>query len=93
MERWMGCAAVLVLAGIVLSGIFAPQLAPMNPFEPNMAIRLQGPTAAHLLGTDALGRDLLSRMLYGWSRRCWRSASGRLWACSRDISAGGRMPF
>ena len=65
MERWMGCAAVLVLAGIVLSGIFAPQLAPMNPFEPNMAIRLQGPTAAHLLGTDALGRDLLSRMLYG----------------------------
>ena len=65
MERWMGCAAVLVLAGIVLSGIFAPQLTPMNPFEPNMAIRLQGPTAAHLLGTDALGRDLLSRMLYG----------------------------
>ena len=65
MERYTGTAALIVLAFIVLSGIFAPQLAPMNPFEPNMAIRLQGPTAAHLLGTDALGRDLLSRMLYG----------------------------
>ena len=65
MERYTGTAALIVLACIVLSGIFAPQLAPMNPFEPNMAIRLQGPTAAHLLGTDALGRDLLSRMLYG----------------------------
>lgn len=65
MERLTGYAALLVLAGMILSGLFAPQLAPMNPFEPNMAIRLQPPSAAHLLGTDALGRDLLSRMLYG----------------------------
>ena len=65
MERLTGCAALLVLAGMILSGIFAPQIAPMNPFEPDMAIRLQPPSAAHLLGTDALGRDLLSRMLYG----------------------------
>ena len=65
MERWMGYGALIMLVGIVLSGVFAPQLAPMNPFEPNMAIRLQAPSAAHLLGTDALGRDLFSRMLYG----------------------------
>ena len=65
MERYMGYGALFVLAMIILSGIFAPQLAPMNPFEPNMAMRLQAPSAAHLLGTDALGRDLLSRMLYG----------------------------
>jgi len=61
----MGYGAALVLAAIILSGIFAPQLAPMNPFEPNMAVRLQPPSAAHLLGTDALGRDLLSRTIYG----------------------------
>ena len=61
----MGYGAALVLAVIILSGIFAPQLAPMNPFEPNMAVRLQPPSAAHLLGTDALGRDLLSRTIYG----------------------------
>lgn len=65
MERYMGYGAALVLAAIILSGIFAPQLAPMNPFEPNMAIRLQPPSPAHLLGTDALGRDLLSRTIYG----------------------------
>ena len=65
MERYMGYGAALVLAAIILSGIFAPQLAPMNPFEPNMAVRLQPPSAAHLLGTDALGRDLLSRTIYG----------------------------
>jgi len=65
MERWMGYGALIILAGIILSGVFAPQFAPMNPFEPNMAIRLQAPSAAHLLGTDALGRDLFSRMLYG----------------------------
>ena len=65
MERWMGYGALIILAGIILSGVFAPQLAPMNPFEPNMAIRLQAPSAAHLFGTDALGRDLFSRMLYG----------------------------
>ena len=65
MERCMGYGAVLVLAAIILSGIFAPQLAPMNPFEPNMAVRLQPPSPAHLLGTDALGRDLLSRTIYG----------------------------
>ena len=65
MERWMGYGALIILVGIVLSGVFAPQLAPMNPFEPNMAVRLQPPSAAHLLGTDALGRDLLSRTIYG----------------------------
>jgi len=64
-ERFVNYGSLVMLALIVLSGIFAPLLAPMNPFQPDMAIRLQPPSAAHLLGTDALGRDLLSRMLYG----------------------------
>ena len=64
-EKIVSYGALAVLTVLVLSGIFASPLAPMNPFEPNMAVRLQAPSAAHLLGTDALGRDLLSRMLYG----------------------------
>ena len=64
-ERFVNYGSLVMLALIVLSGIFAPLLAPMNPFQPDMAIRLQPPSAAPLLGTDALGRDLLSRMLYG----------------------------
>ena len=43
----------------------APVLAPYPPTQINMAERLQGISAAHPLGTDTLGRDLLSRVLYG----------------------------
>lgn len=57
--------AVSILALIVLTSVFAPQLASYNPFEPDMAVRLQPPSLSHWFGTDALGRDMFSRMLYG----------------------------
>ena len=57
--------AILVLAFIILGSIFAPALATHNPFEPDMANRLQGPGWQHFFGTDALGRDMYSRILYG----------------------------
>jgi peptide/nickel transport system permease protein len=55
---------VIVILLIVIA-FFAPLLAPQNPDAQNLAARLQPPSAAHLLGTDELGRDLLSRVLYG----------------------------
>lgn len=55
---------VIVLLLIVIA-FFAPLLAPQNPDAQNLAARLQPPSAAHWLGTDELGRDLLSRVLYG----------------------------
>ena len=57
--------AIFVLAFIILGSIFAPFLVTHNPFEPDMANRLQGPCWQHLFGTDALGRDMFSRILYG----------------------------
>lgn len=57
--------ALFVLAFIILGSIFAPFLVTHNPFEPDMANRLQGPCWLHLFGTDALGRDMFSRILYG----------------------------
>ena len=57
--------ALFVLAFIILGSIFAPFLVTNNPFEPDMANRLQGPCWQHLFGTDALGRDMFSRILYG----------------------------
>lgn len=57
--------AIFVLAFIILGSIFAPLLVTHNPFEPDMANRLQGPCWQHLFGTDALGRDMFSRILYG----------------------------
>ncbi len=54
----------LVLAFFVVS-IFASQLAPMNPNKIDVRAKLQAPSAMHLLGTDQLGRDNLSRVVHG----------------------------
>lgn len=50
---------------ILFMTVFAPWLAPYDPTEIDMANRLAAPGPGHLLGTDALGRDVLSRVIYG----------------------------
>jgi ABC-type dipeptide/oligopeptide/nickel transport system permease subunit len=68
--RW-GLAAGGVLLVIVASAVFAPWIAPHDPLAVNIRHRLAAPawmeggTAAHFLGTDQVGRDLLSRMIFG----------------------------
>jgi peptide/nickel transport system permease protein len=57
-------AVSVVTAWIALAAV-APALAPYEPLEQDMAGRLAPPTAGHWLGTDALGRDILSRILHG----------------------------
>lgn len=57
-------AALILLVLIMAASLLAPLLAPYHPNEVDIANRLSGPSAAHLLGTDALGRDTLSRLLY-----------------------------
>lgn len=54
----------LVLA-VVMVAVFAPWLAPYDPYDANMRNALQDPSSEHLLGTDKLGRDTLSRIIYG----------------------------
>ena len=57
-------SAVLILV-VILIAIFAPVLAPYGEAEQDLISRLQGPSAAHWFGTDELGRDVFSRILYG----------------------------
>jgi len=57
--------AVTVLALIVIAAIFAPLVAPYNPNAIDLSAVQQGSSAAHILGTDENGRDLLSRLLFG----------------------------
>src|SRR6266850_643145 len=57
-------AAVLVVVAVVLA-IFAAQLAPYDPLRNDYTAARQPPSAQHLLGTDNLGRDVLSRIIYG----------------------------
>lgn len=56
---------LLILFLLVITAIFAPLLAPYNPYKQDMMSTLQQPSKSHLLGTDALGRDTLSRLIYG----------------------------
>ncbi|WP_418542458.1 ABC transporter permease [Phascolarctobacterium faecium] len=58
------CAASVLLL-IIGASILVPLLVTHNPFEPDMANRLQPPSWQHFFGTDALGRDMFSRILYG----------------------------
>jgi peptide/nickel transport system permease protein len=59
---WVG-AVLLVL--IMLMAVLAPWLAPHDPAEQDIIARLQPPDAQYLLGTDAFGRDVLSRIIWG----------------------------
>lgn len=56
---------MIVILALILTAIFAPLLAPYDPYALNMAKTLLQPCKDHLLGTDALGRDLLSRLIFG----------------------------
>jgi len=54
-----------ILVALIFAAIFAPAMAPYNPAEQNLENDLAASSRNHLLGTDKLGRDLLSRILYG----------------------------
>ena len=56
---------LVILLLILLTSVLAPVLAPYDPLVSNLSEALQKPSAAHLLGTDNIGRDTLSRVLYG----------------------------
>lgn len=62
-------AGGLVAVVITLLGIFAPLVSPDDPLRPNVLARAQGPSWQHWLGTDFIGRDVLSRIVHGtkWS--------------------------
>jgi peptide/nickel transport system permease protein len=57
--------AAVIAALIVCAAILAPLLAPYDYTQTRILDASQGPSASHLLGTDALGRDILSKLLYG----------------------------
>ena len=56
---------VVMLAPLVFMAVFAQSLAPFDPLQINVENNFQAPNAKHLLGTDELGRDVLSRTMFG----------------------------
>ncbi|MHA1567059.1 MAG: ABC transporter permease [Alphaproteobacteria bacterium] len=59
---WLGAAIFLI---VILMAVFAPLLAGHNPLEQNILDRLEGPSADFVMGTDAYGRDIFARLLFG----------------------------
>lgn len=61
----MGLIGFILVSVFFLAAIFADLLAPYDPNAINILTKLQGPSSAHWLGTDQLGRDTLSRLIFG----------------------------
>ncbi len=64
-EKPLGTVCGIIILLLILVAIFADALAPYPFYEMHLIDRLQGPSAQYLLGNDELGRDLLSRLMYG----------------------------
>jgi peptide/nickel transport system permease protein/oligopeptide transport system permease protein len=64
-ENKLAVFSALVIVLITLAAIFAPLVAPYDPTKQDLAHRLEGMSLQHIFGTDQLGRDVLSRMIYG----------------------------
>jgi peptide/nickel transport system permease protein len=63
--RWVVTLGVVIIVILIVVAIFAPLLAPYQPNKVDLKNNLLQPSKAHLLGTDEMGRDILSRIIYG----------------------------
>ncbi len=65
LEHRLAVTSVVVLLGLTLAVTFAPFLSSYDPEDTALLLRFEAPSIAHPMGTDSLGRDLLTRILYG----------------------------
>jgi peptide/nickel transport system permease protein len=65
LDNPLAVAGLAVVLALLLVAIFAPWLATSDPFAQDLAQRLQPPSARHWFGTDQVGRDIYSRVVYG----------------------------
>jgi peptide/nickel transport system permease protein len=63
--RKLAVVGLVLVALLIITALFAPWIAPYPPNTPDLAHSLAKPSAEHWLGTDNLGRDVLSRIIYG----------------------------
>ncbi len=67
----LSLSGLIIIFLLILLAILAPFIAPYDPFATDPLQKLQPPSAEHLMGTDGLGRDILSRVLYGTRISLW----------------------
>jgi peptide/nickel transport system permease protein len=61
----LSMVGLAIVAGLVLVAVLAPYIAPYDPIEQNLSQRLSMPSYEYIFGTDTLGRDIFSRVVYG----------------------------
>jgi peptide/nickel transport system permease protein len=61
----LSLAGALLIGGLIVLAVIAPLIAPYDPVRSDLGVSLAAPSRAHWFGTDQLGRDILSRILYG----------------------------
>ncbi len=64
-KRTLGFIGAVVIVVLMVLALFAGVIAPYDPLETSFLEQLKPPSSLHLLGTDAFGRDVLSRIIYG----------------------------
>ncbi len=64
-KRWVVVLGLVILLLVFIAAIFAPWIAPYDPYKIATGGALEQPSAKHWLGTDRIGRDTLSRVIYG----------------------------
>jgi peptide/nickel transport system permease protein len=64
-RNWLAIVGVVLVVIFVIFALFAPWIAPQDPARIELATRLSPPSLVHPCGTDELGRDILSRLIYG----------------------------
>lgn len=64
-RRPVGAASALVIVLLTLTALFAGVVSPYDPHARDSSVLLQGPTLSHPFGTDQLGRDVMTRVIYG----------------------------
>jgi peptide/nickel transport system permease protein len=64
-SRWVVIFGAVTILLLILTAIFAPLLTPYEPNKVDLQNNLQQPSSQHLLGTDKVGRDVLTRIIYG----------------------------
>jgi peptide/nickel transport system permease protein len=65
LKRKLALFGLVIIAAFLITAAFAPFIAPYDPYKNKLQDSLLQPSPAHLLGTDSLGRDILSRIIYG----------------------------
>jgi peptide/nickel transport system permease protein len=84
----VSAVSLLWLIAVVVVSIFASLLAPYSPVQNDLTALFQGPSLHHLLGTDELGRDVLSRLMFGGGTLLWGAAEATAIALLLGVPAG-----